>query len=580
MYIRNRFDMTGKNFIIPVFIFSFLLPVNAQQKKQETNLKREVTLYNPYKPSLPDAKKRSFLPEMNDTVKVRPEFRYEISSKPFLPIYTVNPIKAVTLLPDPLPKLYKSYVKIGLGNYITPLAEISITNERSKKGSIGFYARHFSSNGKIELQNGKRVYAGYMDNDASLFGKKFFRKSLLEGSIDLTQKTRYAYGYNTDLTDYVPVKKDIRLNYENIGGKAALTSINLDSASFSYKFDVMYNYFYNTKNFFQNSVRLEGMMSKSFNGLYIGSGIRYDYDKVNDFIIPDPKYIFSISPFIKKRNDQWNFTLGFQALLERNLDLNPVLHLYPDLNLGFNVVPTYLSFFAGISGKLEKNDPLKIISENPFLVTDGTLFKLPNTNHTLIFSTGLKGNSGIGGNYLFSASYSLINNMLLYSSLILPPESLKQEVGNHFIPLSDDVELLNIHGEINGLINDKFFYYGSADWYKYTLSENDFAWNKPDWETTIGVKYNLLDKVIAGLELTGTGPRKLLVKEMQLLDPPSFFYFQAPVHLNLNLSAEYRYSKIISVWAKFNNISYNPYYEWAYYPSKRFICMLGFTYSL
>jgi hypothetical protein len=572
--------MIRQNFIIPVILLFFILPANAQVKKQEQGLKREVTLYNPYKPSLPDAKKRSFLPEMNDTVKVRPEFRYEISSKPFLPVYAVTPIKAVSLLPDPLPKLYKSYINIGLGNYITPLAEISITNERSKKGAIGFYARHFSSNGNIALQDNKKVFAGYMDNDASLFGKKFFSKSVFESSLDLAEKTRYAYGFDTRIADYFPVKKNIRLNYTNIGAKAALSSLNLDSASFSYKFDIAYNYFYNTKTLYQNSFRISGMMSKLIGGLYVGSGISYDYDKVPNLLLPDPKYIASISPFIKKRNEQWNFTVGFQAVLERNLDSSAVFHIYPDLNIGFNVVPSYLNFFAGLSGKLEKNDPLKIIGENPFLVPDGTLFKLPNTDHSLIFYTGLKGNSGIGGTYLVSASYSLINDMLLYSNIVFPTGVPKPEVGNHFIPLSDDAELLNIHGEIRGLIGDKLTYNGSADWYRYTLSENRYAWNRPDWESTISLKYNLLDKIIAGVEVTGIGKRKLYVKEMDIINLPFFYYTDAPVHVNLNLSAEYRYSKIISVWAKFNNISYNKYYEWAFYPTKRFICMLGFTYSL
>jgi len=53
-----------------------------------------------------------------------------------------------------------------------------------------------------------------------------------------------------------------------------------------------------------------------------------------------------------------------------------------------------------------------------------------------------------------------------------------------------------------------------------------------------------------------------------------------PAHLNLNLSAEYRYSKILSFWTKLNNIANNRYYEWAYYQSQGFLFMLGFTYSL
>ena len=168
--------MIKRNLIILSLLILSLLPLNAQVKKQEAGLKREVTLYNPYKPTLPESKKRSFLPDMNDTSKVRPEFRYDVKTTPFLPEYTISPIKAAALLPDPLPKLYKSYINIGMGNYLTPLAEISITNERSKKGTIGFYGRHFSTNGYVGLENGRKSLQVIWIMMLSLFGRKFFRK--------------------------------------------------------------------------------------------------------------------------------------------------------------------------------------------------------------------------------------------------------------------------------------------------------------------------------------------------------------------------------------------------------------------
>ena len=170
------------------------------------------------------------MPDINDTSKVRPDFRYDINTTPFLPNYTISPIKAAALLPDPLPKLYKGYVNIGLGNYITPLAEVSITNERSKKGSIGLYARHFSTNGKIELDNGMKNFAGYMDNDVSLFGRKFFRKNILGGSLDYSQKIRHAYGYEPTIHDYLPSKKDIRIPYNNLGAKVSCLLYTSDAA--------------------------------------------------------------------------------------------------------------------------------------------------------------------------------------------------------------------------------------------------------------------------------------------------------------------------------------------------------------
>jgi hypothetical protein len=586
--------MLKRNLIIPVLII-FSLSVNAQIKKQETGLKREVTLYNPYKPSLPESKKRSFLPEMNDTSKVRPDFRYDVKTTPFLPEYTISPIKAASLLPDPLPKLYKSYVNIGLGNFLTPLAEISMTNERSKKGSFGFYARHFSTNGKVDIGNGTKVFAGYMDNDVSLFGSKFFKNNILKSSADFSQKVRYAYGYdpfNTEyfnpvLMDFTPDKSDIRMRYNNIGAKASLYSLTLDSADFSYKFDVYYNYFYNEKKLFQSSAGFSGIMAKSYKGFYVGSGISFDHYRLPDSLLTTPQYIASISPFIKKSSDNWSFKLGIEALLDKNLSASSKFHLYPDIDFNLNVVPSYVSFFAGLSGKLDKNEPSKVIAENPFLIRDGSLFKLPNTSHDLVVSTGLKGNTGLGGNYVVSASYSHISNMLFYSNIVVPDSVNVTSRGSYFSAITDDVELLNIHAEMSGPINDKLSFNVAANIYKYTLSRFEYAWNQPGWDAKLGLKYNLRNKIIAGIEITALGKRHEIVNGDLPAPVPSVpaaldprVIIEMPAYFNLNINAEYRYSKILSFWTKLNNISGKRYYEWAYYPSQGLLLMLGFTYSL
>ena len=577
--------MIKKYLIIPALLFC-LLPVSAQIDKEVVLPKREVTLYNPYKPSLSVVQKKNFLPDLNDTVKISPDFHYEISAEAFQPVYPVSPIKAAALLPDPLSKLYKSYIKLGIGNYVSPLGELSITNERSKKGAIGFYGRHFSNNGNIKLDNDRKVYGGYMDNEASLFGKKFFKSAILGGSADFLQKTRYAYGYDTSILVYAPSNKDIRLTYNNIGAKLSLASIKPDSSRLAYDFNILYDFFTTSYNLSQHNVRFTGLMSKSYRQFYVGSGIEYDHYKIPQFLRDDSKYIASISPFIKNSSDQWSFKVAMQAVLERSVTIKPVLHIYPDLYLGFNIVPAYINFFAALSGKLEKNDPLQVINENPFLYPDGSIFGLRNTDHELIVSTGFKGKTGLKGNYLVSASYSIIKDMLLYTNLVYADSIPQPGSGNYFSALSDDAELFNVHAEVTQPLNSSLTLSGVYNFYRYTLSENDFAWNKPDWDSRIGLKYNLRDKIIAGLELTAIGKRKLMINgenpdiytDLPVLDSKD--PLEMPSHFNLNLSTEYRYSKILSLWAKVNNISYERYYEWAYYPSRRFFFMLGFTYSL
>lgn len=560
-------------------------PAWTQEKKQENQMKREVTLYNPYKPSLSVVKKMSFLPDMSDTVKLKSEFHYVVSAKPFQPEYTISQIKAAALLADPLPKLYKSYVNLGFGNHVTPLAEISITNERSKKGTFGFYGRHFSVNDKISLDNGRQIYGGYMDNDASLFGQKFFPKGKLEASVNIAQKERYAYGYDPLILDYDPPKKDIRMNYYNAGAKISYSSVKLDSTDFNYKFDVYYNYFHQSQYLFQHNGGIEGIMAKSFRGYYIGAVVSYEHYRNSDSTHANSQFIASVSPFFKKKTDQWNFKLGFEALLDRS----SMPHLYPNLEFGFSVVPSYLGFFASMNGRLERNNPLKIISENPYLVSDqfpafvskGTLYKLPDTDHKLVMTAGLKGNSGIGGSYLVSASYSVIDDMLFYTNIVFPDSVAPRAVGNFFLPMDKSVKLLNLHAEMEGPVNDKLSFKWIANYYSYN-TDMLYAWNKPDWDGQLGLKYNLRDKIIIGMDFTTIGKRKNIVNGDLLSIKAGYAstIVDMPVHFNLNLNAEYRYSKILSFWARFNNIAIDNYYERAYYPSQRFIGMVGFTYSL
>ena len=569
--------------IIPLMIMSGLT-LSAQTDQKD--LDREVTMYNPYKPSLPEFKKRSYLPDINDTSKLRPDFTYDIVTTAYTPSYTISPIKPAALLPDPLPKLYKSYIKLGFGNYVTPMAELSITNERSKKGAIGFYGRHFSTNGHISLKEDlDKVFAGYMDNDVSLYGKKFFRGSQLEASVDFTQKLRYAYGYDTSIVDYEAEKKEIRMGYNNLAADISFASLTLDSTSYSYDFDLNYDYFYNTNKKSQHNIGLTGSMATKYEGFYIGSGIDIQYFMLSESLSDQSKYLASLSPFVKKSTPQWNFKAGLQLILDRNMTDKPKFHIYPDVNFGFSVVPSYVRFFAALNGKLEINEPKKIIEENPFLLRDGSLFEQPNTSHNLIISAGLNGNNGIGGNYVVSASYSLIDDMLFYANIVDTIDMISAEKGNMFVVLPDDVEVLKIHGEMTGSIKDKVIYGAEGNFYNYSLTGYDFPINRPDWDATLGLKYNLRNKIIVGAEVMALGKRQLAYMQRSIFGSTFVSTFvklpeMEPVHVNINFNAEYRYTRILSFWLKVNNIAFNRYYEYAFYPTQRFVCMVGLSYSL
>jgi outer membrane receptor protein involved in Fe transport len=47
---------------------------------------------------------------------------------------------------------------------------------------------------------------------------------------------------------------------------------------------------------------------------------------------------------------------------------------------------------------------------------------------------------------------------------------------------------------------------------------------------------------------------------------------------DMNVEAEYRYSKMMSFFARFNNIANQRYYRWERYPSQKFNFMVGLTF--
>ncbi len=359
----------------------------------------------------------------------------------------------------------------------------------------------------------------------------------------------------------------------------------MDSSRFAFEFNLGYDYFHDNQDLSRNKFRFSGEMAKVFKGFFAGAGLDFNHYTVPGIIQPYPKYIAAVNPFLKKSTSQWYFKLGAQALLERNIEEEAGLHFYPDLGFGFTIVPSYINFFSSLTGKLEVNDPLNVIEVNPFIITvlnqapATNLYNIRNTDYKMIVSAGFKGNTGLEGNYELSASYSLADNLLFYSN-VLSPDSVSGR-GNYFRPVYDNADILNLHGGMNGKLGPNLYFSTSINFYRYTMTLLEHPPDRPEWDASLGLRYNLRDKIIAGIQVTALGEREHMLTRFTLNPAETIpFYINEPWHLNLNLSAEYRYSKILSFWTKFNNISYQRYYEWAYYPTHRFLFMLGFTYSL
>ena len=553
---------------------ALMLSAVATAQTEEETIRRSVTLYNPYKPSLQEAAKRAILPEVDDTTTVAILFDYDFTPGSFVPEYAVSPIKSAVLSPEPLEELKKGYVNLGLGTYLSPFLEINISNGRSNKGAIGLFTRTYGSAGKIELENDKRVNAGFLDNQALLYGRKYFRRSRLDADIDFRQMTRHAYGYDPAVTGYEPEGKEIRALYYDVTTKARYFTMEPDSSDLNWDATLRYNLFTRQDNGMQHNPGLTLSAGTEMFGLYAGVNADYDLYMFAKGIDYKSRSLFSLAPYITKGNEEWRFRFGLKMAADIKENHDPLeggdkklyMFFYPDAMFTFSVIPKFLRFTASIDGSMENNQARNVAYINPWVVPGDTIYNLRNTDNELRIKAGISGAVNVSATYAFDVSYNLFKDMLLFMNDTLG-------VGNWFVPLYSDGSLLKVHGGLNIPINRQFTMSLDGNYYGYDLSGQEYAWHKPEWDGSVKGSYNLRNKIIASAELTLIGDRYARVRAPEET-------VRLPFHPNLNMGVEYRYTPDISFWVKCNNVSYSRYFEWNYYPQRNFMLIGGISYSL
>lgn len=531
----------------------------------QERIKKEVRVVQPYDPKLSDAFKINLLPSIEDTVQLSPDFVYETAPRPYSSEYSVKPIKAARLLADPLTRLYGSYLKLGIGNYLTPLAELSINKKRSKDYSLGVYARHISSNGKVKLKNDEKVFAGYGNNELDLYGKRIYDNSVFSISTGINDQSIYYYGYDPAIGDTILEKENIKQNFLNLNVQLEYHSSYVDSGHLNYNIQVKYNYFADKFSYTENNVLAYGEFSVFRENTLLGIDLSYNYINETGIVAARKNDIIQVSPWFKKKTGEWDLKGGLDILFDVVND-EISTHFYPHARLQFNVAEHIFNAYFSISGKLEVNNFQKIAWENPYIKSG---LQVKNSNHKLNIYGGFIGNISTSLSYGLRVTYKLVDDMYFYMN------DTSDNLGNQFYTEYDDVQLTTVYGEIMTRPIDQLSLTISGSYYKYTMASQERPWHKPAWDLTVSARYNLRDKILVNADIIGSGKR--YVKSYDL-----FGANESSLNgiIDINFGMEYRYTKNLSAFLRFYNLTSSRYQKWNQYPGHGFTIMGGITYSL
>jgi hypothetical protein len=575
----NRFNKVPMKRYILIILTASVMTVSVRAQKTE-----EVRVVKPYSPTLSGAEKIQMLPNLGDDISFTPpEFTYQLYPKRYPSEFMVEPIKAARMVKPPLKRLYKSELTLGFGNYLTPLAELNINQLRSRNGTFGVALKHHSMNGKLKLNNDLKVPAGFSENNLRVYGDRFINKSVFEYKLASGYNTYVHYGVDTTEVTEDLERDSLKHSYFLAEAGLQLHSAHADSFHFNYNADLDYYYFTHQFNEAEHGARLDFDFNKKLRVLDIGGEVGsafYGHYTDWDHTVGNHTMVW-INPYIAKNAKEWRFTAGFNTYMSFASDssagdIQP-FHFYPKASFEFNVVKEIIVPYFGVNGYLESNNYRRTVEENPYVIP--TLSVKP-TSHKLIAYAGIKGRVTEALAYNFKGSYSIIDDQYFYVN------DTSQLLKNQFSVVYSDITQLNLQGEIVVRPSDAWKIFLKANYYSYTLStmkladgtsrnlrDDDHPWNRPAFDLSLQARYNMGDKILVSMGVYTIGKRYF-----EDFDPIA--EETLPLAVDANLGLEYRYTRMLSFWVRFNNIAAQRYYLYNQYPSFRFRAMIGFTYAL
>lgn len=520
-----------------------------------------IVVVKDYQPTLSDAVKISNLPAADTTTAKELNLSYKIEPKRTETPFNTTPIKPVKIKDDEIKLLHRGYVKGGYGTHNTPYAEIYYNALRSKEFDAGIHYKHLSSTGAIKNY-------GKTDNSINsleLFGKKFTELGTLRAGLNLDRKVYHYYGYDRQATVYS--KAETRQLFTGIDGNIGFD--NLSHTESTYRYDAGISFYgYNGKRDFgktgESNFAFNGTIKRQIADRDASADIKVDYTRTNlpvdsingknTLVGIYPRYTFEFPTFrlIAGVNTEWE------------ANLNPKFHLYPHVEARYKLASDVLMIHAQVTGNMQKNSYKSLTGINPFT---GDNVIPGNTNNKLDISGGL--NIKLDKEILFSASASF--NRLVNAVYFVNDSSSALDYTT-FSTVYSDADVIKIKGELIFERNEKFSAHIGAAYTNDKPDDLAKAWFVPAVSVNLGGYYVMRDKIILKTDMYYRGERFAAA-----YDGTGFQKIKGYFDANLNI--EYRYSKMLSVFAAFNNIGSVQYFNWYNYPGYRFQVMGGATLS-
>lgn len=555
-------------------IIAMDFPTNAIAQVKTYN--EEITVVATFDPIIPDAFKISSNPAVDDSITSVPIMNYNIMPRLADVKPTIEPLPAVKLVAEPISKLYRNYIRAGIGNYAALYGELFMSSLRSKQYLTSVHLKHQSAAGEIK---GYGLPANSR-NEAAITASKYFDEHTLSGKVFYYRDGLHLYGYKpADFPDTTIKKDDVKQRYYKAGASATFGSNYKNNDELNHSFGLSYYHMAGLYENSENNLNFTTTFDKRYDLLQLGTdqilGFTGGYNFLNqkDSLAKTNSGILLINPFIKAEVNEYSFMAGIKL----NIATGKVskVRLYPVAEARLELIPDALKLYAGFTGSMERSS-LQSITEQNLYISSAIPWDYEYERFKIY--GGFESNISRSFNFNGSISSSTFENFPLFIT------DTSAYLLNSFTVVYDNISAVKLKGELE-FIKTAHLHLGLNGTYThYKKGEQEYAWYKPAYEFEFTGRYDIQNKIVitAKAIINGSVWAAVPIKPTYRILARDKYIFEAQKikgWTDINLGAEYRFNKALSFWINFNNLTNNKYYRWNNYRSYGFNLLGGLSYS-
>lgn len=455
--------------------------------------------------------------------------------------------------------LYPGLVRVGYGNFLSPLIEGRYLSTQSSEWQYAtkFYHQSFGKGPVRWMEEESKESHTELAGDVSYF----LDESELYASLDL-KRDAYTF-YGRDLGFVIPPNVDFAGPYfdsnKQLHGDLRLGIRDLDKVGrIGYEGKVVLGGFRDSYAVREQELGFEGKGEfRPSKDMMATLGVSYFTTATEDLKYDLNRNYFSLRPEGHYDYGDFHFSAGVVLVSDNDsvAESKQGIRIFPVLKSTYQVSES-LQVNAAISGDVERNTYRSFVQENPFL---GPSDQLLNTVTSFEFAAGVEGL--VSDNLVYRAGLAVRRQSNLHFFVNSFADTARFE-----LVYDQQATVLQFNTDVEYSVSEKYKVTAQFDFFHYNLSTLQTAWHRPTWTASMNHRFapfknlslqaNL--QVLGGLKARGLGQIETL--------PPQSEVVKLPVVVDLQVSLEYQINSRFAVFANGANCLNRNNLRWMNYP--------------